>query len=219
MIRNRAMRNFLILSVALHACVILCFTDIIPARKHMHRIEVDLRHPRARRDIPRLPKTTKPANIQQMEIARVYNIECKEIKLHKFPDTIAESIRQDNIRSLVVAQLPANAQFPAWYDFGPHDPLAYYLNLVRQQIDQHKRYPLFARKKHIEGLVGLKFVISRDGSVKGIHVVQSSRYSVLDEAAVDAVKNANPFPPFPKEIKISLLTVEVPVSFQLVEAK
>ncbi len=219
MIRNKAMRNFLVLSVALHACVILCFTDIIPAKKHMHQIEVDLRHPEARRDIPRPPKTTKPANTQQMEIARVYNIECKEIKLRRFPDTIAESIRQDNIKPLVVAQLPANVQFPVRYDFGSHDPLAYYLNLVRQQIDQHKRYPLFARKKHIEGLVGLKFVISRDGSVKGIHVVQSSRYSVLDEAAVEAVKNANPFPPFPEEIGVPLLTIEVPVSFQLVEVR
>lgn len=218
MIRNKTMRNFFTLSVALHAFFILCFTDVIPEKKHMRRIEVDLRHLGEPRDIPRPPKIPKPPNIQQMATIKVRNIERKEIQRRRFPETIVESIGQDNITSPIPVAELSDIRFPVRYDFAQgYDPLAYYLNLVRQEIDKHKRYPLLAKRRSLKGSVRLKFVILRNGRAKDIQVVQSSGYNILNEAALEAVKKANPFPPFPEEMEESLLIIEVPVNFELIE--
>jgi protein TonB len=215
MARNKAMRNFSLISVALHALIILSFTDIISARKPVRRIEVDLTQ--INEPARRCPQPKTPEKIQNPKI-QIQNQQpiSKEITYRKYPHTIVEPIRQIRYRPTSVAAIA----FPKHHDFGQGEvhPLAYYLHLVKQKIEENKRYPLSARRSTIEGLVGLKFVILRDGRAKDVQIIQSSQHNILDEAALEAVKRANPFPPFPEEIEGSLLTVEVPIHFELIES-
>ncbi|MFN3476517.1 MAG: energy transducer TonB [Candidatus Methylomirabilales bacterium] len=65
---------------------------------------------------------------------------------------------------------------------------------IRERIEQAKFYPDLARSRGIEGTVELRFTLSANGSVMEVKVLRSSGSSVLDMAAVEAVKRAAPYP-------------------------
>ena len=64
---------------------------------------------------------------------------------------------------------------------------------VYEAINQHKRYPYLARKQRREGRVKLNFVMHPDGKVTDVAIVQSSDFTVLDNAAKQAVEAISPF--------------------------
>lgn len=90
-----------------------------------------------------------------------------------------------------------------------------YQNIVRQRIEEAKKYPLWARKQGIEGIAYLYFTVLRNGNVSDIQIVHSSDSSILDEEAVATVKRAQPFPLLPKEIRSSSLGMQVAIIFSL----
>lgn len=67
------------------------------------------------------------------------------------------------------------------------------MQLVYQAISEHKRYPYMARRLGQQGKVTLNFVLHPDGLVTNVVVKESSRYSVLDRAAEEAVEAISPF--------------------------
>jgi protein TonB len=73
-----------------------------------------------------------------------------------------------------------------------------YLAAIRARIAAAKRYPMMAERRRIEGEVVVSFRLSFDGHLLGEpEVTGSSGSSLLDGAAVRAVKRAAPFPRFP----------------------
>jgi protein TonB len=52
------------------------------------------------------------------------------------------------------------------------------------------------------GKVVVAFQLLSDGSVRDVRVVQGSGHAALDRGAVDAVRNASPFPRSPVEAEI-----------------
>lgn len=71
-----------------------------------------------------------------------------------------------------------------------HDAL---MQLVYRAVNQHKHYPYMARRLGQQGKVSLNFVMHPDGQVTDVVVVESSRHSVLDRAAEQAVVAISPF--------------------------
>lgn len=65
---------------------------------------------------------------------------------------------------------------------------------IRSRIEQAKFYPDLARSQGIEGTVELLFTLSADGAVMEVKVLHSSGSPVLDNAAIEAVKRAAPYP-------------------------
>jgi len=86
---------------------------------------------------------------------------------------------------------------------------------VGRQIAYAKIYPDFARKKGYQGKILVAFKIDRDGKILNLSVSQSSGYKILDEAALDAVKEAGPYPPIPNELKKNFLKLKIPISYAL----
>jgi len=84
---------------------------------------------------------------------------------------------------------------------------ASYFARVKHQIERVWNYPLEAAKKGIQGNVDLRFIISKDGSLKGVWVKDSSREEILDVAAIKAVQDAAPFYPFPLSIQRDKLSI------------
>lgn len=99
---------------------------------------------------------------------------------------------------------------------GSEDAVKHFLAQVRHRIDRYKHYPYVARRRHIEGRVTVRFVIRPDGTVENLEVVKRSSSNLLDEAAVKAVKDASPFPGFPREILSRPLAVEIGLVFELI---
>ncbi len=73
---------------------------------------------------------------------------------------------------------------------------------IRDMIQKKVVYPTIARKMGWEGKVTVSFVIFSDGLTKYLRVMKSSSVEVLDKSAMEAVKDASPFPKPPAEAQI-----------------
>jgi protein TonB len=104
---------------------------------------------------------------------------------------------------------------PAGNPTSNEDGIRSFLAQVRRRIDQSKQYPFAARRRHMEGRVTVRFAIRPDGSVDQLEVAKSSKIPLLDKAALEAVRQAAPFPEFPKEQLRHSLVVEIGIVFEL----
>ncbi len=96
---------------------------------------------------------------------------------------------------------------PPAVDLGP------YMHVVWQRIERQKRYPSLARSRQVEGDVTLRFLLSPQGRIAALKVLRSSGADELDQAALQAVKTAAPFPPPPGAADD--FWMEVTVKFEL----
>ena len=73
---------------------------------------------------------------------------------------------------------------------------------IRDAIQSAIAYPATARRMGWEGNVVVAFQLLSDGSVRDVRVVQGSGHAALDRGAIDAVRNASPFPRSPGEAEV-----------------
>ena len=92
---------------------------------------------------------------------------------------------------------------------------ANYTAVLLSWLERYRQYPRLARLKRIEGTVILSLTLSRSGSLKAISVKKGSGQSVLDDAAVDMARRADPFPPLPATFAHDRIEFVVPVVFAL----
>jgi len=84
---------------------------------------------------------------------------------------------------------------------------ASYFARIKRQIELSWDYPNEAQRKGITGELTLRFQISRDGNLTNVRLINGSGYNVLDEAALQAVKSAAPYYPFPVTIDRETLAI------------
>ena len=84
---------------------------------------------------------------------------------------------------------------------------ASYFARIKRQIELTWDYPNEAQRKGMTGELSLRFQISRDGNLMNVRLINSSGYNVLDEAALQAVKSAAPYYPFPVTINKESLPI------------
>jgi protein TonB len=72
-----------------------------------------------------------------------------------------------------------------------------YLALLKRRIERVWGYPPEAANHGISGDLLLIFTLNKSGSLIDLHLIRSSGFPVLDEAAIRAVKLAAPYDPFP----------------------
>jgi TonB family protein len=65
---------------------------------------------------------------------------------------------------------------------------------ILRRIEKAKRYPRMARKMGIEGQATVRFRIKADGKVEGVELMESSGSEILDQASLETVQRAAPFP-------------------------
>lgn len=79
------------------------------------------------------------------------------------------------------------------------------------------RYPDFARRQGWQGVVLVRVVVRPDGKVKAASLFRGSGYSVLDQAALEAVRRWLFQPKISGGLAVES-TIEVPVTFSLRKA-
>ncbi len=90
----------------------------------------------------------------------------------------------------------------------------YQSNLIRL-IERHKYYPLYARRKGLEGTSTVAFTVSRSGKIAGISLARSSGTTLLDQAALQTIRRIGQAPPFPDEIKRQRWRFAIPIAYNL----
>ncbi|MCP4649886.1 MAG: TonB family protein [PVC group bacterium] len=87
-----------------------------------------------------------------------------------------------------------------------------YYKIINQQLRESVIYPEYFS----EGKVAVSFVVTADGNLRSIEIEgdNSDHDTALRETAVQIVKKASPFPPFPETLRRIQLMFNVVISFQ-----
>jgi periplasmic protein TonB len=82
---------------------------------------------------------------------------------------------------------------------------AMYLNRWTQKVEVvgNKEFPRAALDNKIFGSLRMSVIINADGTIEKVEILKPSGHSILDQAALQIVRMAGPFDPFPPEIKIN----------------
>jgi protein TonB len=94
---------------------------------------------------------------------------------------------------------------------------AYGLSVAGQIGRSPRDYPLRARRLRQEGTAEVVVKVGADGKVKDVSVSRSSGHRVLDEEAVERVRSVLPLPKAPPDLRGREFSIQVPISFKLVE--
>lgn len=89
-----------------------------------------------------------------------------------------------------------------------------FLEDLRLLIEKKKYYPKNARLLGQNGDVVVTFDLLRNGVITNIRILSSSRYPLLDQAALKTIKEVGKFKPFPKDLSASYLNLVQKISFR-----
>lgn len=89
-----------------------------------------------------------------------------------------------------------------------------YRDLLLSHVRRYREYPLEARLQRAEGTARVRFILDREGRVQRVWLDDSSGHDSLDEAALAAIRRADPFPPPPRTAS-PYIDIILPISFDL----
>ena len=174
------------------------------------------------RDIPR-PRirhhTPEVSNVKKLDIQKTH------IPLFKV-DPVKMDIAHapvENIESIGSPEISDNTG-PAIYDWNPDWNQGTseefvtskdYFDMVRLKIETCKKYPSSAKSRHIEGRVTIQFIIKQNGQISNLKLLKNTRHSILNKAALNAVKKAAPFPVPPPNLFKEPINIEITILFEL----
>jgi TonB family protein len=82
-----------------------------------------------------------------------------------------------------------------------------YFSKIKEDIELAWSYPSLAVRQGLQGQVLVSFVIHKNGETGPVQVRRTSGSSLLDQAILNAIKNAAPFPPFPQHMTNNYLEI------------
>lgn len=84
--------------------------------------------------------------------------------------------------------------------------------LLLAHLEKYRRYPDAARQRRAQGVAWVKFRMNRQGRVLSAEITRSSGAAVLDRAALETVRRAQPLPAIPDD-RPDELELSVPIEF------
>ncbi|AMW79863.1 energy transducer TonB [Acinetobacter sp. TGL-Y2] len=83
------------------------------------------------------------------------------------------------------------------------DASAGYLDKFREKVEVYgnRYYPEQAKQQRLAGEVRLMVILNQNGGIRAIRLIESSGYSILDEAAKNSVRKGAPFGVFDTKMK------------------
>jgi protein TonB len=84
---------------------------------------------------------------------------------------------------------------------------------VRDRIGHFFYYPERASHNHVTGVAHVRMVVRHDGRLDLVEIFKSSGSRVLDSAATDMVRKAQPLPAIPERMHADKIDAEMPIAF------
>jgi protein TonB len=84
---------------------------------------------------------------------------------------------------------------------------------VSNRIGQFFYYPERAGRNHVTGWVMVRMVIRHNGRLNRVEVLKSSGNRLLDSAATDMVRKAQPLPAIPERMHADKIEAAMPIAF------
>jgi len=113
-------------------------------------------------------------------------------------EELVETSEEPEVQQEVAASAPppASSQRSA-------DPRAEYQAKLMAEIEKNKFYPSIARRRNLQGMVQVTFLLGCEGEVEQLDI--SGEHNLLRKAAAKAVEDSLPLPERPAEIECPLL--------------
>jgi len=93
------------------------------------------------------------------------------------------------------------------------NPLPAWQKEINKILEKNKRYPSQVRSQRQRMVTRVAFNMDRQGKVTSARVVASSGSSAFDQAALELIQRAQPYPPPPAILPGAEIPVIVPVWF------
>lgn len=160
-------------------------------------------------------KNLKKKALKKIPLKSKHDYSNKKIDLKKSQKSAEKNI---NNKSDKIARLEKRNQVlatPARFekkDITKNKSYISYYKLINEQLRQSVIYP----SRFSEGEIGLSFVLDCDGNLKNVKILKttSMESDILKETAMQIVKKASPFPPFPKNLQQKQLTFNIVFCFK-----
>lgn len=89
-----------------------------------------------------------------------------------------------------------------------------YKGKVRRKLSRARYYPAEAKRQGLRGVAHVRFTVTSNGGLAGVNLARSAGSRILDEAALDAVRRAAPFPPIPAGAGRDSWVFTIPIDFK-----
>ena len=219
---NRLLQILIVVSLGIHTIIFLHIAGIYKTSV-LTSIELSLRdvsNPPSR-SIPRprvRPKArVRPSDIKRHEVQKTLIPRLMPLKIEPVDSNLSEGLMERiSMPEMPDSGLKTSEWVPATrVDKGEYETSSDYFEMVRLRIERYKKYPLPARTRQIEGRTTVRFMITPDGEVLNLKVMRRSRSSILDRAAINAIKKSAPFPRPPSHLFKGPIPLELTIVFEL----
>jgi protein TonB len=130
---------------------------------------------------------------------------------NQLPAPVTTAPQAPKVEEAVVAAAPEQGQI----NISNSNAIPTWKRQVVGVLERHKRYPEAAQARNQHGTVELAFSLDRKGRVTASRIAKSSGSSALDEATLDLVRRAQPFPPPPPEMAGAEVNLTVPIRYNI----
>lgn len=243
LLRKWNLGHWLVISVLIHACVIVPFACIgLHAAAPVHntsKLRIDLfgmisdRQVEEKRKAPEPPPEVEkpeppppPPPVVRPPVKKhiVKRLPKKVVKPAPSPVKVEKKVEKPEKIEPVANTASAEVykghdevnqkQQTIRYEEQPADRMRDYLARLARRIRGNLQYPKEVRKKGIEGVTRITFVITESGTIKedSLKVCRSSGFDAFDSNALKSVLASAPFDKPPKEMSVSMdvsFTVEM----------
>lgn len=92
--------------------------------------------------------------------------------------------------------------------------LSNYDGKVRSKLNRAFRYPAEAKRGGLQGVAQVRFTVSSSGAASNVSIAKSAGSPILDQAALDTVRRASPFPKIPEGAGLGSRSYTIPLYFK-----
>lgn len=231
MLANRVFFHTFLISLFIHGVIFLQSSNLspFPADKKEHKVEVTYLT-KIQTPLPQIKNAAHPDRQKQLFLKLPSKITLNSSLPPQYQTLEKENIFQKNKELMSpdsnftkpafmkpddIANVRKKVTLPP-VDMNKINNPSYisYYQIVREKI----RRATYQNYSHTEeGVVCLSFIIANDGSLMEIQLIddKSSPVSYLREISLQSIKEASPFPVFPKDLDYPKLSFNVIISFEL----
>ncbi len=208
---NRLLAALILVSAALHALVVFRVAGLYGFGSQAF-IELELKETERPnvRSIPRPPRRSDPPPLEAA--ARPIEPDLPPLKPMPAARQEVDALAADIPVSRPWTSFDGSVEAPSVFSFGSARD---YFEMVRLKIESRKKYPRPAMERQLEGRVVVRFVIEVDGRVASVELAERSQHDILNQAALEAVRAASPFPRPPRRFFSGPVSLEVAIVFEL----
>lgn len=197
-----------IISIISHVSI-LAIPGLFPglAKEDTKTIQIQIEIPYL---LPAVEKISEKKILSPLEYKPVEETEKRiidEEKRDKKEKNIEKSIKQQPLETKLQGTINKSTK--------EETDMLRYQDMVKQKIQEERKYPVWAIKHNIQGSIKMKFTVLPNGKVTNINLLNTSGHKILDTEAIETIKRASPFPKFPHTIDLSSLHIEVTIIFSL----